>query len=135
MIGIQDAFDRLLDTTDPVPAEDVPLADLPGRVAARDLVADAPVPAFRRAMMDGYAVRVGDVEDASPADPVPLRVTGEVTAGRSPDGGPGPGEAWEITTGSPLPDPADGVVPYEWTRRGGPGDSGAGDRIEVRRPL
>lgn len=135
MIGIQDAFDRLQAATDPVPAEEVPLADVPGRVAARDLVAETPVPDFRRAMMDGYAVRVEDVGDASPDDPAALRVTGEVTAGRAADGGPGPGEAWAITTGTPLPGSADGVVPYEWTRRAEPGDGGAEARIEVRRPL
>lgn len=135
MIGIQDAFDRLQEATEPVPGEEVPLADVPGRVAARDVTADTPVPDFRRAMMDGYAVRVEDVADASPDEAVELRVTGKVAAGRTADGGPGPGEAWEITTGTPLPGPADGVVPYEWTRRREPGDGPDEPRIEVRRPL
>jgi molybdopterin molybdotransferase len=135
VIGIQDAFDRLQEATEPVPAEEVALADAPGRIAAGDLAAGTPVPDFRRAMMDGYAVRVEDVADAAPDDAVTLRVTGEVTAGRTADGGPGPGEAWEISTGTPLPGPADGVVPYEWTRRAEAGDGEPGTRIEVRRSL
>lgn len=140
MIGIQEALDRLLETTGPVGATEVPLRKLAGRVAAEDLSAEDPVPDFRRAMMDGYAVRSSDVADAAPGEPVTLRVTGGVTAGSSPARGPGPGEAWEIATGAPLPAGADGVVPYEWTRGAGgrvAGDDGggAGDAIEVRRAL
>lgn len=136
MIGVQEAFDRLQAAAEPVGGEEVALRELPGRVAAADLSAGRPVPGFRRAMMDGYAVRSADTEDASPGDPVTLRVTGRVMAGGDPEEGPGPGEAWEIGTGAPLPGAADGVVPYEWTRRPGDGAGEGRERgLEVRRPL
>lgn len=135
MIGIQEAFDRLQEVTAAVSAEEVPLERLPGRVAARDVEASSPVPDFRRAMMDGYAVHLDDVRDASPDAPASLRITGGVAAGHTAEGGPGPGEAWEIATGAPLPASADGVVPYEWTRRRDEEGDGAPPRLEVRRAL
>ncbi len=133
MIDVQEAFDRLQATTTPVEPEEVPLAELGGRVAARDLTAADPVPDFRRAMMDGYAVRREDVAAADPDRPVALRVTGRAVAGDPPGAGPAPGEAWEIATGAPLPGAADAVVPYEWTRDGTDGGSGVDGRVEVRR--
>ena len=132
MIGIQEAFDVLQEAAEPVGTEEVALGELAGRVAARELRAGDPVPDFRRAMMDGYAVRSDDVAGAAPGDPVTLRVTGGVAAGARLEGGPGPGEAWEIATGAPLPGAADGVVPYEWTRER---EDGGALRVEVRRSL
>lgn len=147
MIGLQDAFDLLVERSPVVSPETIPLGEVSGRVSARRMKADEPVPDFHRAMMDGYAVHIPDVQGASPSNPVRLRVTGQVVAGHTSEAGPDRGEAWEITTGTPLPGGADGVVPYEWTRRrevdDRPSEPGscspstpAKDAVlEVRRPL
>ena len=84
-------------------------------------------------MMDGFAVHADDVESAAPDAPVRLQITGEAGCsdanGRE---GPHRGEAWTVTTGTPVPDRADGVVPVEWTRT--PSDE-AENSIDVIRPL
>ena len=90
-----------------------------GRVAAVTLRAGSDVPGFDRVMMDGFACRAADIATATPTRPVTLRVTGSLAAGHVPQGGPEPGEAWEVATGAALPPGADVVVPVEETRRHG----------------
>jgi molybdopterin molybdotransferase len=68
--------------------------------------------------MDGFAVRFSDVEAASAASPVLLRVVADLPAGTSLDPDFGPGEAVRIMTGAPLPTSADTVVPFEATAGG-----------------
>ena len=91
--------------------ETVPLERALGRVLAEDVAMDHDVPPFARATMDGFAVRAADTH----ATLASLRVVGVVTAGRSPSNAVGPGEACRITTGAPMPEGADAVVPVERT--------------------
>jgi molybdopterin molybdotransferase len=69
--------------------------------------------------MDGYAVRAADLRDASPAGPVALTVVGEAVAGAIARDGVGPGQAYRILTGAPLPSGSDAVVPQEEVERDG----------------
>ncbi len=110
----EDALERLLETTLPLPAEDVPLSEALGRRLAEPVRADRDLPPFDRATMDGFAVRSADLA----AGPALLPVTGRVAAGSWPEAGPGSGEVWEIYTGAPLPPGADAVVPVEETEAG-----------------
>ncbi len=113
-----DAF--LRDRTRALEPEPVDLARCVGRVLARDVRSEVPVPGFRRAAMDGYAVRGEDTFGASPYEPVPLRVVGETLPGRAWSGKIGPAEALRVMTGAPVPDGADAVVKAEvCTERGG----------------
>jgi len=96
-----------------LPGEPVPLLACAGRVLAEDVKADADVPGFARAAMDGYAVRGEDTFGASSYDPLALRVVGEALPGRGFAGRVGPGEAVRIMTGAPLPAGADAVVMAE----------------------
>ena len=50
--------------------ETIRVLDANGRVLARDVAADADVPPFSRAAMDGYAVRSADTAGASRQSPV-----------------------------------------------------------------
>lgn len=93
--------------------EPVLLADLAGRVLAREIASPVDVPGFRRAAMDGYAVRGEETFGASPYDPLRLRLVGEALPGRPWAGVLGRGEAVRIMTGAPLPDGADAVVMAE----------------------
>jgi molybdopterin molybdotransferase len=99
----------------PVGQEEVGLLDAAGRVPAAPLAAPAPVPAFPRATMDGYAVRAQDTFGASPGLPQYLEITGEVVMGAVPDRPVGPGQALRLPTGGMLPPGADAVVMVEYT--------------------
>src|SRR5690606_19078336 len=76
-------------------------------------------PPFRRAMMDGYAVRAADTAGASPDAPVRLPLHGFVYTGHAPEGPLAAGTCTGIATGAPVPDGADAVVMVEQTSRDG----------------
>ncbi|MEE9279283.1 MAG: gephyrin-like molybdotransferase Glp, partial [Myxococcota bacterium] len=106
--------DRLLrELTRELPVETVPLLECAGRVLAEDVSAQVNVPGFRRAAMDGYAVRGEDTFGASEYSPLVLRIVGEAYPGRPFAGSVGAGQAARIMTGSPLPEGADAVVMAE----------------------
>ena len=86
-----------------------------GRVLARDVAADADVPPFSRAAMDGYAVRAADTAGASRQSPVTLRCIEQTFTGQVPRQTIGPGQCSEVATGAPLPPGADAVVMVEET--------------------
>lgn len=99
--------------------ESVSLSEAAGRVLAADIISQIAVPAFARAMMDGYAVRAADTEGASSYNRLPLRVTGECLPGSVHSGEVTPGCAVRIMTGAPLPAGADAVLPAELAETSG----------------
>ncbi|MCU0817453.1 MAG: molybdopterin-binding protein [Cypionkella sp.] len=104
----------------PLGAEWVGLTDLSGRVLAEDLAAPQDAPPFDRATVDGFALRAGDIAQASGAEPVVLRLNGEVIAcGTAPALTVDPGTATPIATGGPVPRGADAVVMLEHTESEG----------------
>jgi len=62
-------------------AQNIKLHEALGRVLAVDYITPFPMPPFRRAAMDGYAVRSEDIVEAAPNNPVTLSVLGEIKAG------------------------------------------------------
>ncbi|MEJ3656893.1 gephyrin-like molybdotransferase Glp [Actinomycetes bacterium KLBMP 9759] len=102
----------------PSPVEDVPLAELRGRVLAADLVAPMSLPSFPNSAMDGYAVRAAELEGASPESPVELPVAEDIPAGRVDVPPLAPGTAHRIMTGATVPEGADAVVQVELTDGG-----------------
>lgn len=106
----------------------VALAQLPGRVVARDVVAGIDVPPFARAMMDGYAVQAADTAGATHEAPRALTRVGRVFTGEVMTRTVGAGECAEIATGAPLPPGVDAVVMVEET-------SGAGGTVQVLAPV
>lgn len=103
----------------PLAAEAVPLAEAAGRVLAAEARSTAPVPAFDRAAMDGFAVKGEETFGADRFGPALFRCVGTSRPGRGFDGVISAGEAVEIATGAPVPDGADTVVPVEVARREG----------------
>ncbi len=97
-------------------AELVPLRAAHGRVLAEDIVAARPVPAFRRAAMDGYAVRAEETFGASAYNPILLELVGESLPGMPYGRSLASGQAVRIMTGAPVPDGADAVVMAEYAR-------------------
>ncbi len=96
-------------------AEEVPLRDALGRVAARDVSSQFNVPRFARSMMDGFAVRSEDTHGATAYNPLALKILGTCLPGEPFAGQLAPGEAVRIMTGAPLPSGADAVLPVEET--------------------
>lgn len=96
--------------------EMVPLTEAWQRVLAEDIAASQDVPAFDRAVMDGYAVRARDTFGASPSSPAWLTIIGEVAMGQAVDQALAPGQVMRISTGGMLPPGADAVVMVEYTQ-------------------
>jgi molybdopterin molybdotransferase len=101
---VDDARDALREAVDGIElTEAVPLTAADGRVVAERVTAARPVPHYRRAAMDGFAVRAADTFGASDRSPSILRTDDVV----------GPERASRVHTGSELPDGADAVVMVE----------------------
>lgn len=97
----------------PLPMEDVDITECAGRVLARDVKSDVNVPPFRRATMDGFAVRAEDTYGASHYDPVILSLSGSSMPGRDEGDPVSRGFAGRIMTGAPVPRGADAVLRAE----------------------
>jgi molybdopterin molybdotransferase len=111
--SVEDARQALLEKITPLQPLELPLTEAYGCVLARDVVADADIPAFASSAMDGFAVRSSDVLGATATAPVELRIAGRALIGRRPEGTVGGGEAMRIATGAPIPAGADTIVPVE----------------------
>jgi len=102
--------------TSPLSTELVSLSNVLGRVAAEDVIANEDMAPYPRSAMDGYALRSIDSAGAMTARPVGLPVTTKVFAGDALTMRLAAGTAVGITTGAPLPQDADAVIPWEQVR-------------------
>jgi molybdenum cofactor synthesis domain-containing protein len=109
MIQVEEALDIILREVQPIPAVRVPYTDALGMILAEDVHANEPMPPFRAASVDGYAVIA--------ADPSPVRLLiGEQVAGFVSEVEVVPGTAVRVTTGAPIPTGADAMVMVEFTQ-------------------
>ncbi|MBV7669280.1 molybdopterin molybdotransferase MoeA [Streptomyces halstedii] len=148
--SVDEHLEDILAAVRPLEPIELQLPDAQGCVLVEDVMVEVALPPFDNSSMDGYAVRVSDVEGASEEFPAVLTVVGDVAAGAG--GLPGgravaPGEAARIMTGAPLPEGAEAVVPVEWTdggTGGGPATAmrahsdapeGASGEVRVHRPV
>jgi len=120
MISVDEALDTILSQVQVLGTERVPTADGLGRVLAEDIHATLNVPPLDNSAMDGYAVRISDIEGASQDSPARLAVIGDLPAGYRADRPLQAGEALRIMTGAPVPEGADTVVMQEDTLLEGP---------------
>lgn len=95
------------------PTERVTLIAAAGLVLAEPVRADMDSPPFDKSLVDGYAIRSGDVANGH-AD---LAVVGELMAGAVAHDAVANGTALRIMTGAPMPEGADSVVMLERTAR------------------
>lgn len=94
--------------------EEVPLADVVGRVCAADLVAGLDIQPFDNSAMDGFAVRLDDLAAADGSRPIQLRKAGIIGAGENTQGiSIEEGTCWHVMTGAPLPVGAEAIIPVE----------------------
>lgn len=119
LMVLEEALDTLLASVQTVPdAEAVATFDADGRVLAQDLVSALDVPGHDNTAMDGYAVRVADLQAAAGEA---LPVSQRIPAGHF---GPPlkPGTVARIFTGAPLPLGADAVIMQEEAEAAGEAD-------------
>jgi len=119
LVSVEEVRAFVLAACGPGPVVEVPLAEALGAVAAAEVRAPEPVPAFPNSAMDGFAVRAGDVAGG----PTTLRVVGTQLAGPVVPVEVGPGEAVRIMTGAAVPPGADAVVMIERTAPSADGTS------------
>jgi molybdenum cofactor synthesis domain-containing protein len=86
----------------------MPFQEALGLVLAEDVFADAPMPPFAAARVDGFAVVAAD-------GPGLRRIVGDQTAGYIADVRVGSGAAARVTTGAPIPPGANAMVMVEET--------------------
>ncbi|ADI73412.1 molybdenum cofactor synthesis domain protein [Methanohalobium evestigatum Z-7303] len=95
--------------------EQVSIDECSGRILSDSVTANRNVPHYRRAAMDGYAVRSSDTVGASPDNPIMLQIDDEEVV---------EGTCVRVHTGSSIPDGADAVVMVEDT-------TPVGDMVEI----
>ena len=108
----------VLEGVEPLQPLELQLLDADGCVLAEDVVAPWDLPMFDNSAMDGYAVRVADVEGAHEGAPAVLPVVGDVPAGPPPQFTVQPGMSARVMTGAEVPLGTEAVVPLEWTDGG-----------------
>jgi molybdopterin molybdotransferase len=127
MISADKALQIVLENVTPLGIERIPFIDALGRVLAEDIKSARDIPGFDNSAMDGYAVRAGDLAQASEASPVKLNVVETVGAGQMPTRRVASGQAVRTMTGAPIAEGADAIVQVERTR-------GNGDSVEFLVP-
>jgi len=108
MLPVEAALGLVLAQVPPRSAQSALCSDALGLITAAPVVAREPLPPFRAAVKDGYAVVAADGPGVYP-------VVGAATAGRMAPFLVTPGTVAYITTGAPLPNGADAVVMVEQT--------------------
>jgi len=114
-VTIEEARTAVLRHAHVLGSEDVYLDDALGRALACDARAPNDVPPFAASAMDGFAIRAADTLQGA----VTLRLVGEAKAGTQAGVRVERGTAVRISTGAPVPEGADAIVPQELTTSDG----------------
>ena len=109
MISIEDAFRLIAESVTPLPPLRSLLADAVGRVLTEDVSADVDSPPHRKSVMDGFAIKSSDLNEAGQQ----FKISETIVAGDWPTAPLADGEAARIMTGAPLPEGADTVIMIE----------------------
>lgn len=108
---VEEHLSQVLEATRSLAALDVTLVDANGCVLAADVLAPWPSPPFDTAAIDGFAIRVSDVAQATAENPVRLSVIDDVPAGYRATESVRPGTAIRLSSGALLPDGTEAVAP------------------------
>ncbi len=113
-ISFKEAVEITINSINPLPAEDIPIERLVGRVAAEDIFSLIDCPSNDVSLKDGYAVKSEDIEMASEESPVYLRLKGSLMAGSSARMEIICGHAVKIMSGAVIPRGTEAVVSNEF---------------------
>lgn len=119
MLNIADACSLIAQSVQAVAPESCSLQHALGKRLALPITSQENSPPFDKSMMDGFAVRVADLQPA----PQELKVVGTLLAGQTSERTLGVGEALQIMTGAPIPTGADAVIPIEFAAASDPDSS------------
>lgn len=111
MLSLADALQRIqriLPSPSSQNAETIAIENATKRICAEDIISPINVPAFDNSAMDGYAVRLADLEDN-----LTLSIAGKSFAGHPFNGEWQPKSAVRIMTGAMIPAGTDAVVMQE----------------------
>ncbi|HEY5704227.1 MAG TPA: molybdopterin molybdotransferase MoeA [Terrimicrobiaceae bacterium] len=108
MLSVDEVWALIDRQVGPLPPVRMPLGESLRRCLAKEILADADMPAFCRSAIDGYEVAEG-------SGPGWFRIIGETRPGMPPSRAPGAGEAVRIFTGSALAESGIGLVMVEDT--------------------
>ena len=115
MLSVEEAREKILSVFKPLEEINVNIKDSLGYVISKDIVSKISVPPWDNSAMDGYAVLLEDVKNASSNNIVYLEVVEEIAAGNLPRLSISSGQASRIMTGAPVPHGANAVIPFEDT--------------------
>ncbi|KAA0545924.1 MULTISPECIES: molybdopterin molybdotransferase MoeA [Citrobacter] len=125
LMPLETALSQMLSRITPLTAvETLPLVQCFGRILATDVISPIDVPGFDNSAMDGYAVRLADLQSDQP-----LAVAGKAFAGQPFHGEWPAGTCIRIMTGAPVPAGCEAVVMQEQTEQT---DDGVRFTAEVR---
>ncbi len=129
LISLQEAKEMINKAVEPIKrTEVVPIDDLLGRVAAKNLASSLNVPSFDKAAMDGYAVIAEDTFGAGTHSPVTLESIDVIHAGEVGSKEIQKGKCAQIATGAPIPKGADAVIMVEDTET-------INDQVQIFKPI
>ncbi|MCF6264956.1 MAG: molybdopterin molybdotransferase MoeA [Desulfuromusa sp.] len=110
MISYDEAIATVLTNVQALTPVELPLIKARGLVLASPAIARWDMPSWDNSAMDGFAFAALSIESRTT-----LKIAGQSFAGHPFSGHLKSGEAVRITTGAPIPDGADSVVPVEET--------------------
>ncbi|MEZ8105980.1 molybdopterin molybdotransferase MoeA [Vibrio cortegadensis] len=111
LMPIEDALDKMLSRISPIQTTlQLPLADALGYVLAEDVLSPIFVPPFDNSAMDGYAIKLADLERSNV-----LPLAGKSFAGLPFEGEWPAGTCIRIMTGAKIPEGCDAVIMQENT--------------------
>jgi molybdopterin molybdotransferase len=111
LMPIEEAMENMLALNKPPHTTlSLPLAEAIGYVLAEDILSPIHVPPFDNSAMDGYAVRIQDLESSSV-----MPLAGKSFAGQPFEGKWDQGTCVRIMTGAKIPDGCDAVIMQENT--------------------
>ncbi|KIF50206.1 molybdopterin molybdotransferase MoeA [Vibrio owensii] len=111
LMPIEEAMDKMLSQIKPIQTTlSLPLAEALGFVLAEDILSPIHVPPFDNSAMDGYAIRIQELESSSV-----LPLAGKSFAGQPFEGEWPQGTCVRIMTGAKIPQGCDAVIMQENT--------------------
>lgn len=111
LITHEQAFRAVMRRAKPLKSETIDIFQSLGKTLARSIKADRDLPPTKLSAMDGYAVRIQDIQN----DTTQLKIIGECAAGIATDLIVQNGQAARIFTGAALPKGADSIAIVEQT--------------------
>ncbi len=111
LMPLEEAMENMLSRIKPIQTTlQLPLAEAIGYVLAEDILSPIFVPPFDNSAMDGYAIRIADLNSNAT-----MPVTGKSFAGQPFEGEWPQGSCVRIMTGAKIPDGCDAVIMQENT--------------------